>query len=230
MARERVKWFLPLYLFTFIPLTASAQRLLTLDSCRAMALRNNKQMGVAKVKQDVAANLRKSARTKYLPHVSAIGTYQYTSREFSLLSDDQKNRLNNLGTTTAQGIQGGMQEIGSHLPMQQIGAVLGQMGISLESLTQLSGQGLQQLATRLDGVGSSLVDALRTDTRNLFAGSVMLTQPVFMGGSLIALNKMADIHEDLQQHSADARRQATIYATDKAYWQWPLRATVCRST
>ncbi len=219
MARERVKWFLPLYLFTFIPLTASAQRLLTLDSCRAMALRNNKQMGVAKVKQDVAANLRKSARTKYLPHVSAIGTYQYTSREFSLLSDDQKNRLNNLGTTTAQGIQGGMQEIGSHLPMQQIGAVLGQMGISLESLTQLSGQGLQQLATRLDGVGSSLVDALRTDTRNLFAGSVMLTQPVFMGGSLIALNKMADIHEDLQQHSADARRQATIYATDKAYWQ-----------
>jgi outer membrane protein TolC len=103
--------------------------------------------------------------------------------------------------------------------MQQIGAVLGQMGISLESLTQLSGQGLQQLATRLDGVGSSLVDALRTDTRNLFAGSVMLTQPVFMGGSLIALNKMADIHEDLQQHSADARRQATIYATDKAYWQ-----------
>ena len=47
----------------------------------------------------------------------------------------------------------------------------------------------------------------------------MLTQPVFMGGSLIALNKMADIHEDLQQHSADARRQATIYETDKAYWQ-----------
>ena len=219
MVRGRVKWALPFYLFTLLPFTASAQRLLTLDSCRAMALRNNKQMGVAKVKQDVAANLRRSARTKYLPHISAIGTYQYTSREFSLLSDDQKNLLSNLGTTTASDIQGGIQQATSHLPMQQIGAALGQMGISLESLSQLSASGLQDLAGSLNGMGSYLVDALRTDTRNLFAGSVMLTQPVFMGGSLIALNKMADIHEDLQQHSADARRQATLYNTDKAYWQ-----------
>ena len=30
-----------------LPLTSEAQRLLTLDSCRAMALRNDKQMGVA---------------------------------------------------------------------------------------------------------------------------------------------------------------------------------------
>ena len=37
---------------------AEAQRLLSLDSCRAMALRNNKQMSVARVKQEVAANLR----------------------------------------------------------------------------------------------------------------------------------------------------------------------------
>jgi outer membrane protein TolC len=40
-----------------------------------------------------------------------------------------------------------------------------------------------------------------------------------MGGSIIALNKMADINEDMQRNSADLRRQATIYNTDKAYWQ-----------
>ena len=50
-----------------------AQQMLCLDSCRAMALRNNKQMGVSQLKQEVAANLRKSARTKYLPHVGALG-------------------------------------------------------------------------------------------------------------------------------------------------------------
>ena len=33
-----------------LPIHGEAQRLLTLDSCRAMALRNNKQMSVAKVK------------------------------------------------------------------------------------------------------------------------------------------------------------------------------------
>ena len=41
-----------------VSMPVCAQRLLTLDSCRAMALRNNKQMGVAKVKQDIAENLR----------------------------------------------------------------------------------------------------------------------------------------------------------------------------
>ena len=60
---------------------ANAQRVLSLDSCRQMALRNNKQLGVSKLKQDVAENLRKSARTKYLPHVSALGTYEHTSKE-----------------------------------------------------------------------------------------------------------------------------------------------------
>ena len=57
-------------------ITSSAQIMLSLDSCRAMALRNSKQLGVAALKQDMAQNLRRSARTKYLPHVSAIGTYQ----------------------------------------------------------------------------------------------------------------------------------------------------------
>ena len=42
---------------------AQAQRVLSLDSCRQMALRNNKQLGISKLKQEVAENVRKSART-----------------------------------------------------------------------------------------------------------------------------------------------------------------------
>lgn len=76
----------------------SAQRLLTLDSCRAMALRNNKQLSISKVKQDIAANLRRSARTKYLPHVSAIGSYMHTTERVSLLTADDQHLLSNLGT------------------------------------------------------------------------------------------------------------------------------------
>ena len=59
---------------------------LTLDSCRAMALRNNRQLAVGKVQQDIADNIRKSARTKYLPKVSAIGGYELMSKQLSLLS------------------------------------------------------------------------------------------------------------------------------------------------
>ena len=51
-----------------------------------MALNNNKQLSVAKVKQEIAANLRRSARTKYLPHVSALGTYMHTTEPVQLMS------------------------------------------------------------------------------------------------------------------------------------------------
>ena len=209
---------LSIVLFVGLAVPVSAQRLLSLDSCRAMALRNNKQMAVSKVKQDVAMNVRKSARTKYLPHVSALGTYQYTSRQVELLSDDQKSTLSNLGTTTMTDLQSGLSQASAALPMENIGSVLSLMGIDMNMLKMASGQTLQGIAANLNALGDRLVDALDTDTRNLFAGTVMMVQPVYMGGAIIAMNKMADINEDLQRSSAENVRQSTIYSTDKAYW------------
>ncbi|MBQ8487422.1 MAG: TolC family protein [Prevotella sp.] len=212
-------WLLAL---SSMPAGVQAQRLLTLDSCRAMALRNNKQLSISKVKQDVAANLRRSARTKYLPHVSAIGTYQHTTEEVSLLNQDQKNFLSNLGTglVSSEGFQSGMGALTE--TMTNYAPLLATLGVPLEELQAMSAQ-MQQLptevATSLNGAGQRIVDAFRTDTRNIWGGSIMLTQPVFMGGSIVALNRLADINEKMAMNSADAKEQATIYATDKAYWQ-----------
>ena len=219
---EQVKWLLPFYLLTFLPLPMAAQRLLTLDSCRAMALRNNKQLSVSKVKQDIAANLRRSARTKYLPHVSAIGSYMHTSEPVQLLSNDTQATLANLGTgvTHSQDFQEGMATAGKL--MANGGSILGMLGLSAEEIAGL-GAKMQQLPekleTGLNGVGQRIVEAFDTDTRNIWAGSIMLTQPVFMGGSIVALNRLADINEKMTQNSIDAKEQTTIFATDKAYWQ-----------
>lgn len=175
---------------------AKAQRILSLDSCRQMALRNNKQMGVARVKQELARNVRKSARTKYLPHVNAFGGYMYVNKEFSLLNDDQKSELGNLGSSSMGAIGQIVPDIAQMLSHEQIGA----------------------LTNMFNATGQGLVDALHTDTRNLFAATLQVTQPIFMGGSIIAMNKMADIAEDIACNTADAQRQMTIYNIDKAYW------------
>ena len=167
------------FLLVGMTIPVCAQRLLTLDSCRAMALRNNKQIGVAKVKQDIAENLRKSARTKYMPHISALGTYQYTSREISLLNDVQKATLPHLGDAVVGGLQTDLSKIASGLPMENISLVLSSMGLKLEDLQNLSNAEMQKLGGQLNGIGQSLVDALDTDTRHLFAGTVMVVQPVF---------------------------------------------------
>lgn len=200
-------------------LPVGAQRLLTLDSCRQMALRNNKQIRISKVKQEVAENVRRSARTKYLPHVSAIGTYEHTSKEISILNESQKTALGNIGTSLVGGVQEGLSNVTSQLPMQNIAGLLGTMGISMEGIQTLMNQSLTQTAGQLNEKGQNIVDAFRTDTRNIWAGSVMLLQPVFLGGAIIAMNKMADITEDLAANSAEAKRQATLYNIDQAYWQ-----------
>ena len=190
-------------LAVFLALPSGAQRILSLDSCRQMALSNNKQLGISKLKQGVAANLRKSARTKYLPHVSAVGTYEFTSKPISLLSSEQQAEFSHLGTAFAGSISQSLAPMMQQDP--KMAAVMGQLGPTLE--------------TAMNGLGQKIVDAFDTDTRHVLAGSVMLTQPLFMGGSIVALNKMADISEKLAKNSTEARRQATIYRIDQAYWQ-----------
>ena len=211
-------------LLSCVTFPVTAQRLLSLDSCRQMALRNNKQLSVSKVKQDVAANLRKSARTKYLPHVNAIGTYQYTSEPISLLNDTQKGMFPNLGTGLVAGMQ--PQMAGIENSFSQLGVALVKAGMPAADVQQIMGglqtnmkDGVAGMQTSLNALGQQIVDAFDTDTRHLFAGSIMLTQPLFMGGAIIAMNKMADISEDMAENSMAARRQATIYKIDQAYWQ-----------
>ena len=193
-----------LSMLILLPLGVSAQRLLTLDSCRAMALKNNKQISVSKAKQDVAANLRKAARTKYLPHVSALAGYVHNSKEVSILNDDQKSALSNLGTNAATGLQTSIGPYASILPPALQTKLTGDVGA---------------LAGTLDQLGLGIVDAFRTDTRNIYAGTVMFTQPVFMGGAIVAMNKMADINEELAANSLEAKRQNTLFSIDQAYWQ-----------
>ena len=191
-------------LLVLLPLSGECQRVLTLDSCRAMALRNNKQMGVAKMKQEVSANLRKSARTKYLPHVSALGGYVWMSREISLLDNDKKDALNNLGTNAAASLSSSISSIASQLP----------------AATQAKiAQDMVQFTGALNQTGQGLVNALRTDTKNMFAGAIMVTQPVFMGGAITAVNKIADINEEMAANSLEMKRQGTLYNIEQAYWQ-----------
>ena len=193
-----------LWLLALGCLPADAQRVLSLDSCRAMALRSNKQLSVSQVKQEVAKNLKKSARTKYLPHVNVVGGYMYTSREISLLSDDQKSALNNLGTNAAADITTKVSPYASILPA---------------ALQTKFGADLKAAAGVADLFGQHVVDLFRSDTRNTLFGAVVVTQPVFMGGAIVAMNKMADINEQLTANSTDAKRQLTLYNIDQTYWQ-----------
>lgn len=157
---------------------------LSIDSCRALAIRNNKELRMADMKQRAARYERKAAFTKYLPRVSATGAYLHTSKEISLLSDEQKDMLGNLGST-----------VGSLVPA------------------------LEGMSGTLNGVGTGLVDALHTDTRNMGAAAVMLTQPIYMGGKIMAYNHITHYAELIAARQHDLALQEVIVEVDEAYWQ-----------
>lgn len=193
-------------LFIGSSLGIMAQNALTLDSCRALALTNNKELRISAEKISAAHYEKKAAFTNFLPKISAMGTYMRTEKEISLLSDDQKGAISNIGTAA----QGSIQET-----FQQLAASNPALGQLLEPLAPL----IPSIGSALNGVGQGLVDALHTDTRNMYAGAVTLTQPIYMGGKIVAYNKITKYAEQLAESQHATGMQDLILSTDKAYWQ-----------
>lgn len=162
----------------------SATGVLSLDSCRSLAMSFNKELRMQDAKQQAAYYERKAAYTKYFPRISATGAYMYTSKEISLLSDEQKDKLNNIGNI-----------LGAAIP-------------------QLDGK--QQM---LNGLGAGLVEDFHTNTHNMGAVGVMLTQPLYMGGKIDAYNRITRYAEQVAQKQHDLTQQEVILDVDKAYWQ-----------
>ena len=142
----------------------------------------------------------------YLPNFSATGAYMRNQKEFSLLNNDQKATLSGLGTNLAGPIQQAATEIVTAHPELKplIASLSGKLGAALPALDQ---------------AGNSLVDALRTDTRNVYAGAITLTQPLYMGGKIRAYNKITKYAEELAQEQHHGGMQEVIMSTDQAYWQ-----------
>ena len=185
---------------TFI---VKAQTSLSLDSCRALALTNNKDLLISHEKINAAHYQRKAAFTNYLPNFSATGAYMRNQKEFSLLNRDQKAALSGLGSNLAGPI--GQAAAGIIATYPELAPLI----------SSLSGS----LPAALDQAGNSLVDALRTDTRNVYAGAITLTQPLYMGGKIRAYNKITKYAEELARQQHNGGMQEVIMSTDQAYWQ-----------
>lgn len=157
-----------------MPAILAAPRVLCLDSCRTLAVENNKDLRKSEMEMKAAYYNRKSAFTNYLPKVSASGIYMHTGKELSLLSDEQKATLSSVGDA-----------------------------LSIPALNQ---------------VGQGLVDALRTDTRNMAGAAVMLTQPIDMGGKIRAYNNITRYAEKIASDKHRLEYQELIVDVDETYW------------
>lgn len=194
----------------YLTFPIGAQEVLSLDSCRALAIANNKELLISRKKINAAHYQKKAAFTNYLPNISATGGYMRSQKEISLLSDAQKGALGSVGTQVSGALQNGIAGMIAQNPSlaqnQQFMAIV-------QSLGNID------IATPLNGLGNSLAEAFRTDTRNMYAGALTLTQPLYMGGKIRAYNKITKYAEELARQQHSSGMQEVILSTDQAYWQ-----------
>lgn len=187
-----------------------AQRVLTLDSCRALALRNNKDLAISRTNRDVALNTHNAARTNYLPKVTAQAAYVRTGKELSVLNKDQKNVLSNMGTHLSEAFTGTFGQI--------VQGIIARHPDLAPLVQQLGGVG-QAFAGALNQTGRGIADAFRTDSRNLVVGNILLTQPLYMGGKIRAYDRLTHYVQDVADQQLRVDEQNLILETDRAYWQ-----------
>ena len=145
ISRRFGAWLAALLLTLAGSLPLMAQEAVTLDSVLAMALRNNRELAQSRLEEEKAAWQHEAARTNYLPRIDATAGYMRTGRELSLLSDKQKQTLNNLGTSAAQNIGAAFAGVGQQYP-------------DLLPLLQSIGAALPGLEQGLNGLGQSLTE------------------------------------------------------------------------
>lgn len=183
----------------------AAAQTLTLDSCRALAIRNNKELKIQEAEIEKAYYTHKAAVTNYYPNFSGMATYTRTGKEVSLLDKDTKNALNGMGTN----LQNKLQPLIDKLAQNP------QLGPLVESFSPQ----FAQLVTGMNTAGQGITDAFRTDTRNLFAGGILLTQPLYMGGKIKAYDNITKYAHELARTQHATGIEDIILKIDQAYWQ-----------
>lgn len=177
-----------------LALAATAVAQVPLDSCRNMALRKNKAILIANEKVTAAGYQRSEAKAAYLPSIDFEGSYLYNQKNLSLIEED------------------------AMLPVKTFNPATGSYDFSI--VTDPTGKpvtvGGQYVPKEVALLPKS---ALTYDIHNVFAGALTLTQPVFFGGKIKAMNDITKYAEDLAKTLRNKAAEDVVYQVDAAYWQ-----------
>lgn len=179
-----------------VGVSALAQQPVSLDSCRNMALGNNKAIRIAEENVRGAGYLRDAAKSAYLPGIDFNGGYVHNQHQIALLGEDAKLPTMSFDPKT--------------------------MGYNYNIMTGADGKPVMNPANGQPIPSEVAVipkEAMTYDTRNVFFGAFTLTQPIYLGGSIRALNEIARHTEGIARSAKELARQDVILSVDEAYWQ-----------
>lgn len=200
-----------------LSLPVMAQRRLSLEACRELAVENNKDLVQSGIRMEMAACDRGIARANYFPRVSAQGAYLYNGSDIALIGDEASAMLRNSGTLVQNQLNGKVAELTQ--------AIMNNPAAAQEFMqspmwqTVMGALSQTDLSSAINQIGAQIDDALHLDVQNVYVGVLSVTQPLYAGGKIIAANKIASLAKDLEESRYDTKYQEVIVSVDRAYWQ-----------
>ena len=173
-----------------------AQGAVSLDSCRNMAIRNNKEIQQSRARVEGAGYQRKEAKAAYLPSLDLEASYFYNQKNISLLAEDQLLPTKTFNPKTQSYEFNLLTNPQTGLP-----------------ITTANGQPIPSTVAYLPK------SAMTFNVHNVFAGALTLTQPIYMGGKIKAMNEITRYAEELARSMQDSKVEDVVYDVDAAYWQ-----------
>jgi len=161
-----------------------------------MALNNNKQLRIRTEAIRQAGYQKKEAFAAYLPAIDFAGGYMYNQKDISIFDSDQLLPTKSFDLATKS---------------YQFNIVKNPM--TGEPIKGPNGQYIPETVALIPK------DAMTYDIHNVFFGAVTLTQPIYMGGKIVAMNRLTHYAEELAKAMHNSEAENVIYAVDAAYWQ-----------
>ena len=199
------------FLLGIFSVVVQAQQVLDLQSCKELAIRNNKQIKINSENIKKAEAQKREAFTQYLPDVSLTAAYFYNQKNISLLDADKYLPI---GTVMPDGSFGFTPEQisnqwtmvnGSPVPLDANGQIFN------------PSQNPEKILWKEHAIIPK--SQFELDIHNMFAGTVSVVQPIFMGGKIIAYNKINNYAVQLAESMNEAGVQDIIVQVEQVYWQ-----------
>ena len=195
-----------------VTLELSSQSVLTIEECRKLALEHNNSLLISQEKIKIASELKKAVFTQFLPNFSATGTYLWNEKNISLLSEDA---LLPIGSMMADGSFGFRQDQVKNQWVQVSPGVYAPLDANGKPFDPKVEPG------KIIWKDYALLpkEAMEIDVKNVFAGGIGFTQPIFLGGKIRELYKISKYNEQLAQVQNKEEVTNLLIEVDEAYWR-----------
>lgn len=192
--------------------TIHAQQPLSLDECRQMAISSNSGIETANVKMEMADLDRKIARANWFPNISVKGAYMFNEKSPALINKEMSGNMQNAGTIAQDAAMSSVEQL--------INNVIKNPALAETVFNMIQNKVADSnLAGIVNQIGSEIDAAMHPDLQNVVVGAVSLQQPIFMGGKIVAANKIATLAQELSKTQYEQEYQEILVGVDQSYWQ-----------